>query len=108
VFSLGITLFSLKYKKEPINIKSDYEEFFETEINFFFPDKPEVPEEFKTLIKGMLHPKPDKRYTLEKIEKSDWLNNSTEEELKIMQDRLDKSIEKTKNFREGNLLYWNS
>lgn len=56
----------------------------------------------------MLHPKPDKRYTLEKIEKSDWLNNTTEEELKIMQDRLDKSIEKTKQFREGNLLYWNS
>ena len=67
-----------------------------------------MPEEFKTLIKGMLHPKPDKRYTLEKIENSDWLTNSTEEELKTMKERLDDSIKKSTDYREGNNLKWSA
>jgi hypothetical protein len=55
----------------------------------------------------MFHPDPDERFTLEKVEKSDWLTEKEdEEEVKEMNLKIERECERLNQIREGSILIW--
>ncbi len=73
----------------------------------FFPKKPEAPKEFKDLLIGMFDPSPQTRFSLEQIEKSEWLTQKEdEEEVKEMKEKIEKECQRLDEIRKGSILQW--